>query len=649
MTEVMGNMRNPHKRFVVLSLLILIILGVGVNISSNIIWGYHTINNPDEYRHFAKARQIAYHNTPLNKMWDDPQHYDLYPAGFHIFIASFMLLTDNYDTFFISILYRILFAVIISLIIFLIGRKINNYVGILSVFFYNTFFFISTYVGRIGAVTYKNPYPHIVSHQSYLAPYLITHLLVFLSLLLYLLFLKSNLKNEIKIGTIILIILVAHGVSHISTFIGFVANFSIFIILITLFLFKNKFFLIKNFKFLLIIILSTTLTYFFYYYPMSYAISTPEYNLSHFLPSLLPPVSVMNFTLVFSLTLVFTIAFIIVITMYWKSKYKNLRNFLRPLVINRFFIFLITPLYILLYLTIILLVTKNPAHYNYSGFQLVNGIFPTYLPKSYDYLVLYSLIISFSMYILSIISIFFSMRSSHSIALYIVLIYLIFYIVWWIFTVPIHYYADRIIYFVYLLPFIYALGVYYFMRKIKIWKTSQKYDKNIKSIIISTLLIFVLLTNIVTQINSDPVIRENMNIQNPLRIGVNNPPTITWSLCVATNIYTHKNEYILTSMQVGEALAGTTHIRPPTLMYNIIVKNHKNWRLRHNAFFGSELYRKEFFEQYNARYLIVGVIDITAGGEIPGQLAPIKKYNSSAHLILIYAKGDGERIYLWVN
>ena len=102
-------------------------------------------------------------------------------------------------------------------------------------------------------------------------------------------------------------------------------------------------------------------------------------------------------------------------------------------------------------------------------------------------------------------------------------------------------------------------------------------------------------------------------------------------------------------MEVGDALVGTTHVRAPPLQYNILLTNHKNWSLRHNAFFVSDKYRELFFNKYDGRYLVVGVMDVTIGGEIPGQLAPVKQYDKSPHLLLVYSKGYGERIYLWVK
>ena len=642
-------MRELTKKITMLSLIILVMLCIAINISSNIMWGYDTTRGSDEFRHFARARQIAYHNIQINKMWDDPQIYDLYPPGFHVFVASFMILTDNYDAFFISIVYRILFSMIISLTIFLIGKKVNYLVGLLSVFFYNTFFFISANVGRVGAISYIHPYVHLVSRQSYLATYLITHEMVFISILLYLLFMKSNSKNEIKIGAVFLLVGAVHGISHISTFIGFVVNFIGFLLIaILISLPKNKYAVIKNIKILLITTLALPLTYFFYYYPMTPEVLTSKYNLSHFLPKILPNFVINRFTEIFLTVTIFStlaIAIIYLFQNYWKKSALSTEFFS----LSKKYVFIFIPLYIILYLSIILLVTDNPQNYRFSVYQLINGIFPTYFPSLYNYLSLYSLIIGFGMYILTIISIFFSLKSSHRIVLHILMMYLAFYMIWWLFAVPIHYYADRIIYFMYVLPFIYALGTYYFLKKINIFKTHKTIDKQFKYLIVSIFLILILLTNITTQVNSDPLIRDKMDISNPLRIGVNNAPVITGTLSTVVNQYIYKNEYVLTSMLVGEALAGTTHIRPPTLMYNTIVKDHKNVTLRRRAFFGSDEYREKFFEQYNARYLIVGVMDVTTGGEIPGQLAPINRYNNSPHLILIYAKGDGERIYMWVN
>jgi len=641
--------RRRKKNLILLILLIIIILGVAINLSSNILWGYGTLYSPDGFRHFARARQMAYGNIKINQMWDDPQHYDLYPPGFHIFIASFMILTGDFDTFSVSIIYRILFSISISIIVFLVGRKINDYVGLLSVFFYNTFFFISTYVGRIGRVIYTNPYPHIVSHQSYLATYLITHLLVFLTLLIYIQFINSSLRDEIKFGFLFIIIAIVHGISHITTFIGFLANFGLLFVLMIIYnmMKKNWVLVFKNIKLLLLSFLSLSLVFFFYYYPIFDEIIAQKYNLSAYLSQILPEKFIHMMPQIF--TGLMFLSIILILLLYFihiSGKINFSHRFLVSL--SRRFIVLITPIYPLLYASILFFVTKNPNHYNYSGFQLVNGIFPTYIPQTYNFISFYSLVIGFAMFIISFISVFFALRSRNKLSLHFILIFLVFYIVWYLFAVPIHYYADRIIYFMYVLPFVYAMGAFYFFKKIHIFK-NIKLEKISKMSVISLFIILVLFTNIMTQINADPVIREEMNINNHLRIGVNNPPATSWTMTIVVNTYTNKNEYILASMLVGEAIAGTTHIKPPTLQYNIMVKDHKNWSLRHKAFFGGDESRKKFFNQYDARYLIVGIMDVTTGGEIPGQLAPIRNYDSSPHLILIYAKGDGERIYLWIN
>jgi len=141
---------NNKIKILKLSLLIFTLLFVffiqyGIHFDYN--YPFHT----DEWQHLARAVQIMETNT----IPDVDPYYNKYPVGemnlevgFHVFLAEFYILSNQDPVLFYKF-FPAIFAVLASLMLFLLVRKItkNFYAGILSVLFFAS---LKSTIGILG-------------------------------------------------------------------------------------------------------------------------------------------------------------------------------------------------------------------------------------------------------------------------------------------------------------------------------------------------------------------------------------------------------------------------------------------------------------------------------------------------------------------
>ncbi len=619
-----------NKKIIYLFLFSIILLGVGINISHQaFIWGIETTSSADELDHFSRANAIAYGYTDLRHEYDNTDFFDFYPSGLHIAIAEFTILSDFYPAYITSLVFRTIYSLIVGVVMFLIGSKINWKVGIFSSFFSSTF---------IQVLTSNTYYIYLSSWYNYLTTGVITVICTLFVLLFYILYFKNK-DNDPRIGLLIVIFGTIHGISHISTYIGFIVNFIAFsLFILPLVFFRYKYLFIKLLNIILYSILSLPAVFFIYYLPMYPEVLSPTYLPEKFFPSFVPSHYVNFFPIIFSLMFIFILILLIILDKYSK---KGAISYFKT---NKYIFIGMLGSYITLYGLVLLFVTKNPQKYNFSGFAILAGIFPTYLPHSYNGVVsLASISVGFIMFGLTVLAFVFTYNYSSVNIYFILILFFSFYVVWFMFAIIIKYYADRIIYFKYILPLIYGIGlVSFFSHK----RLNSKYGKLTKKIAVLGIVFLFLSMTIISQITKEPPIRQELEI-NRIEIGSRSVPIMLSSFSYEVNRITERGEYVLATPLTLEAISATSHTRSPTNHWSQSYIDHTNWSITINAIRGRSL--EVFFEKYNANYLIVGFRDVV--GPIiyfSNSVAPISTYNKNPNLRLIYVDQYGERIYEWI-
>ncbi len=625
-----------RKKYILWVLLFLVLYAIILNTLCTYLWGYNTIINPDELRIYDRAKLIALHKIQLNRVWNAPNIYDLYPAGLHLFIASFILLTNNQQSVFsISLLFRILLSLIPTYLSFLIGLKFSKKVAAFSAFFYITSMIVLTKSDTYYITLYS--YSNVVSTGA------ITRITVLISLLTFLIPIKEN-KESInsKYGILFLLSASIHGASHISTYLGFVFNFSaLFLILfIYAFLTGKKYLERYSAFYMFLTFLSVIFVFFIYYFPMYKFIIQEPYSIGKLLPKFLPeffidylPIVLLGLTIV-TLFLLFAILKYSKGVIFKPTKLVFGRRIVSILILN---------MYIILYIVVLYLVTKNPLLYVYD-FTLIFSPFPTYIPRHIpSFISVLSLVAGFTFYSISVYAIHIIFKKEFLKDGYLIIyIYIIFFVIWFIFGFVVSYYASRIIYIQYILPFILAIGISKIIPKYKIGEIKLK--NLVKILLVLFIIAIISSSNVLSVANKDPVIRYSSEIQNNLIIGKVNDPIVTYDFMIYLNYYSSNDEYILGSKNSIEAVFTIVDFKSPTTTFVRYYKNNSGFSIVFLALKNPTKTNLErvYKTNYPTRFLIVGYNEMFPFK----QPLPIKKYDSSPNLIKIYQGQGNQRIYL---
>lgn len=618
-----------RKKTLYLFLVFLILFSIIINTGCTYLWGYHTIVSTDEIRHYDRAIQIALHRVDINKMWFQPKVYDLYPAGLHLLLSSFMMMSGDFNVFDISFIFKIMFALVSTLLAFLIGLKFNSTVAIFSAFFYITSFMIFT-----NSKTY---YVYLFTYSNYITTTSITIIMLFVSTLSFFLSLKINKSKRVALSSIYVLSSVVHGISHISTFIGQLLNFSAFFIFLIVYEYVKNNKKIKDTAglFLFLTMLSGFFTFLIYYYPMYSTIIGPEYKIYHLFPSLLPPQLIEKLPILLLLLVGLSFAFYFVI-LKLPSKAIILRK--------RYYVPVIVFGYILLYGYALYAVTTTPQSYVYSS-VLIFSPFLTFIPKPpLSIISIYSLIAGFSIYLVSVIGLWYVLKKFERAKL-MGYAYLSFFLIWFIAGFVIKYYASRIIYLQYFLPFILGISAYYFLSEFKrnYKEPTNKYITFVKRTFILLIVLILVMVSVTSFVNKEPAIREIENIENPLRFGTSQPPWWTYDSIVYTQHITNSSEYILGNSYSVQVLTATTGTLPPTSSWVTYYKNHTLWGVTVTAIRSpSRSNLIEFCKTYHpTRYMVVGYKEhFYYGPKMPVD------YDNSPYLLKVYQSNGGQRMYL---
>ncbi len=628
-----------NKKVVYLALISVIILGMGINTSHQLsLWGFETVSGGDEFAHFARAQNIARGYVDVYHEYDNPHFYDLYPSGFNVLSAEFIILSGFQSHYYTSFIFKIIYSLMVGIIVFLIGAKINWKVGVFSSFFLMTYFRIYTWK--------KTFYINVSSPQNTLTSVFISTTLILFTILLYMMFLKTR-DREVEYGVLIVIAGTVHGISHISTYIGFILNFIGFsAIIMFLIMFRYRAYLSKMVNIILYTLLSIPFVFFIYYFPMFPDILSSAYYPDKFFPPFIPSAAIPYLPEISAMMLL-TIVSVLVIY----NKYVAVREITYIKTDRKLFGFMIAA-YLAMYGLVLFLVSKNPYRYPGSGELILMGIFPTYIPHSIPGLVsTLSLIVGFSMYLLTLFAFLWAYKSKFVNFNFILLLYFSFYLVWFFSAIVIKYYPSRIMYFQFILPFVYAAGLVSLLTPSKKRSSSGilKFLKSpfIKKSIAVAIVAMFLSMSVVSQITKEPELRPELNIER-ISIGKTRPPRDVSSFMYEVGYLTEPGDYVLATPETLEVVCTMEGTRSPTNHWSQTYADHSNWGITINAIRGTDI--DTFFEKYNATYLVVGYGDIHGFSDTFGnKYHDPDIYSQDPNLVLIYEDQYGERIYAWVG
>ena len=633
------------KKVVYLALLAVLIVGIGINTSHQMfLWGFETVTGGDEFVHFARAQNIARGYVDAYHEYDNPKYFDLYPSGFPLLSAQFLVLSGFPAHFYTSLIFKSFFALMTGLFAFLIGSKINWKVGIFSSFFFLTYFQIYTWS--------KTFYIMVASPQNSLGSTFVSTTMIFVTLLLYLLFLKAR-ENDWKFGILIVFLGAAHGVSHISTYIGFVLNFIAFsVIVLVISVFKYRSYLFKIINIIIYTTISIPIVFMVYYYPMFPGILSAGYFPEKFFPPFIPASVIPYLPPLSMLMLLASVSVLILYNRYVSrvdiSHIRSDRKLVGTMLLAYFAMYGIT----------LFLVTRDPYGYPGSGELILMGVFPTYIPHSYPGMIsTVSLLVGFSMYALSVMGFLYAYKLKFINFNFILLLYFSFYIVWFVSAIIIKYYPSRIMYFQYVLPFLYGAGLFSLIAtsKKRAGEAGHSRARFIKRLSIPRLkkyaaigIVFMFLAmNVTSQITKEPELRPELEIER-VSLGETHPPRDLSSLIYEIDYLTEPGDYILATPETLEVASATEGLRSPTSHWSQTYADHTSWAITIKAIRGTNV--KDFFDTYDADYLVVGYGDIHGAAEIFGnKYHDPDIYSKNPHLLLIYVDDKGERVYAYVE
>ena len=631
-----------NKKVVYLALISVLFLGIGINVSHQLfIWGFQTVTGGDELAHFSRAQAIARGYVDAYHEYDNPQYYDFYPGGFHVLAAQFIVLSGFTPHYNISFVFKVVYALLTGIFAFLIGSRINWKIGIFSSFFFATYFRVFTWS--------KPFYINITSPQNTFGSVFISTPMIFFTILLYLMFLKAK-DGELKYGSLVAFSGVVHGISHISTYIGFLVNFVGFSVIILIFiLLKYRSYFLKIVKMILYTVFSLPFVFFIYYFPMFPDVLFSPYLPDKFFPPFIPSALLPHLPVISMIGL----AFVVIILYILNTRSENI-NITYIKIDKRIFMLMVAG-YILLYSSVLYLVSKDPFAYPRSGSVILIGIFPTYIPQFYPGIVpTVSLLIGFSMFFLTLLSFIWAYHSRFVNFNFMLIIYISFYLIWFVFAIVIKYYPNRIIYFQYVLPFIYATGLVSIFIKSRTDESSKRFrvirniarNGNIKKTIAVGIVLMVLSTSVISQLTKDPELRY-VSAHPPVDIGKHSPTRSDPSLSCTVTYLTEPGEFILSTPENLEVMATTSDIRSPCNHWSQTYTDHRDWGALVKALRGTD--SRPFYDTYDARYFVVGYGDIYGATSIfgYGKYHSPDIYSRNPNYILIYQDQYNERIYMY--
>jgi len=621
---------NSKKRKILLALALIIVYGIMITNSHQLMYGINTFSGVDEFNHVSRAFAISNGKVDMYHDYVNKDVCDLYPAGLHVLMSSFILTSGVRNTYILLLLFKTVFIILNILLFFILGSKVHPAIGLLAAFFS---FNIPTVLTNI-----ISEYVWIQTSSNYFNTTQITICTLLVSL--YAIMELSLFQNK-KIMVFSLLLLIAsiiHGISHISTYIGYLVCIIPFLLLSMVIAYKKsgRYAAARWIYSLFIVLLSLPFVFFIYYYPMMSELLSPGYRITDLFPPFMQSFPQSMFPI--SMLLVGGLSLIIIIFSYQFIKGKEGTHF-DYFCTKRKYPLLV--LYLLLYLGMVVALNLSPEKY------IIGSVFPTkfamYIPRWHVTLV------TISSFLFGIFSFFFSVIGLNAMLSpdrdrkwkYIGMLYLCSFTIWFIFLIPYQYYAHRVGRFYQLiLPFIFASAIFYIERidfpKIK------GVSKILRSIVVIVMILCIFIsTNWISQINKDPpIIEPSKKSALPLRFGEEHLPIITPKFGDVVRTYA-ENKVVLGSRDTLRALTAVSGVDPPPGAFYITYvtwdySNYK-WDSYCNAIRGYRM--DEFFKENNVSYVILGI----------GDRGMSYIYDDNPNLFKIYESEYGEKIYAYAD
>ena len=628
-------------------ILILLISGIAIAVSPQILWGFETIAASDIIRHFIRAKALAHHDVDMFHYYPETRIVDMYPPGGHLLMAAIMQLSSIYSIYSIAAIIKITFMVVILLLYFVIGKKISTEVGLLAMFFRLFMFYVTPNVGA--------KYIFFMADQIHFTAWNITELFVLLSILaLYYLLFESNLtkKRFLVWDLILLFSVVFHGLTHISTFIGYFVSVPLFLTVLAIIYAPlkslRKAMLTRITHVVSILGISVCCAYVIYYKKLTDLVLAEGYDISMYLPSWFPQHFIYNhLPFVIAIGIGCCINIILSYKHIAKSQIKKIElpdGGLKFLLISYVISYICTICATNMSSKYMRIVAEGTTTYNIGAF------YPIFFTISSNPITMLTQVGGIGLFLLSVFGLINLIKSENSNSRYIALFYTSSYIAWFLFFIPIPYYSHRIGIFRFFIPFLFAASVifiYQYAFKLQvIFKEFAKTHKspvifkkshNLGTFLVIALLLLFIVINGMSVINKDPAIRMPGAFSSPFRIGTLSPPLCTPEFLDRVNAWTEPDEVVLSTPQTSQCLAAVTDITPISLRYSLHDPEHSEYDEVMCAILYEGKYMDSFFKKYNARYLVVTIYDSYLS----------RKFDKNPNLIKIYEDPYGQTIYVY--
>ena len=236
------------------------------------------------------------------------------------------------------------------------------------------------------------------------------------------------------------------------------------------------------------------------------------------------------------------------------------------------------------------------------------------------------------MFGISVIGLWYSFNSEYNEMRFLGLMYFLLYITWVITFFVLGLHPSRSWLFRYILPFLYAGCI------ISLWEREIKiFHVNITKTAVVSIILLLIFTSFIIVVNKEAWVRSSVEPTSILSFGDVAYPQATPEFIAAVDSYVC-DEYILATFDTLKVMGATTNAKVLTTGYHTHIKDNKPFGIEYRAL-REEGYRDYFFTNYNARYLIIAIGDLS-------QLN-LAEYDKDSNLFKVYQSSYGQSIYYY--
>jgi len=639
------------RNFLIVALLLILLLLVINIVLPSLFYGSQIIPGTDELRLFDRGKGIANGAIDIYHLWNQPQYIDTYPPGYSIIVAEIVSMFPGADAFIVSYSFRIILFSLILVLYLWLGLFLSRNIALLAVFFKGCLFVVF--------VNSSNHYIYLFSESAYLGGSVFTEISVLFALIFTLRYLLKKGSDRCNL-TVIFLVGLFHGLTHMSGFISFTIFFSLFMVALRLipFMLVPRYGLwtdhplrsIERGRLMMPVFISLLLPlliFLTYYLRILIELSSATYNIENILPI---PVSLSVYLIAILLFFIIGVAGLLLRT---GSEYRGIMPGIPHLSKKVWRTFM--ALFLIGFVVIAIAVNLDPDRFDYSGF-VITVVFSSLLPIEVQTPVsILSYVAGIFLFFLSFVGLIGLMKQVRIGAYFISYFYLLCYFFFVIIFILGVIMPHRSMFFLILLPILLASSVgnlkiilidLFSRKRPSILPSVKSISRQAAVIIITSFLVIA----IVSRANMDPAIREEVESKSPFTFGSLTPPIITSELIEEVEKVHVSGEAILSTPVTQTALYAILDMEPKVPYYNP------------QTYFNSE-YADAYFALYfigghapadwlirnNGTLVVIGYADIHGGsngfGRTPIDIDRFEEDVDEGNLIRIYLNIDVGAIY----